>query len=159
MYRMYSNQFQILVYRQCTNVIETFSFGGGEHRLLNSINLLPPLNTRATCETTINVIINRLIIAARSWITRDLYEWVSNDAFPKTALQRRHNERDSVSNHGRHGCLLICLLRRRSKKNQSAASLSFVRGIHRWPVNSPHKGPATRKLFPLDDVIIVKRLK
>ena len=31
--------------------------------------------------------------------------------------------------------------RRRSKKHQSSASLAFVRGIHRWPVNSPHKGP------------------
>ena len=30
-------------------------------------------------------------------------------------------------------------------KVQSSASLAFVRGIHRWPVNSPHKGPVTRK--------------
>ena len=34
-------------------------------------------------------------------------------------------------------------------KHQSSASLAFVRGIHRWPMNSPHKGPGTRKLFPL----------
>ena len=27
-----------------------------------------------------------------------------------------------------------------------------MRGIHRWPVNSPHKGPVTRKMFPFDDV-------
>ena len=41
------------------------------------------------------------------------------------------------------------------RKHQSSASLAFVRGIHRWPVIFPHKGPATRKLFPaLDDVII-----
>ena len=39
-------------------------------------------------------------------------------------------------------------------KHQSSASLAFVRGIHRWPVNSPHKGPVTRKMFPCDDVII-----
>ena len=26
--------------------------------------------------------------------------------------------------------------------------------IHRWPVDSPHKGPVTRSTFPLDDVII-----
>ena len=26
------------------------------------------------------------------------------------------------------------------RKHQSSASLPFVRGIHRWPVNSPHKG-------------------
>ena len=25
--------------------------------------------------------------------------------------------------------------------HQSSSSLAFVRGIHRWPVNSPHKGP------------------
>ena len=24
----------------------------------------------------------------------------------------------------------------------------------RWPVNSPHKGPVTRKMFPFDDVIM-----
>ena len=40
------------------------------------------------------------------------------------------------------------------RKHQSSASLAFVRGIHRWPVNSLHKGPVTRKIFPFDDVII-----
>ena len=40
------------------------------------------------------------------------------------------------------------------RKHQSSASLAFVRGIHRWPVNSPHKGPVTRKMFPFDDVIM-----
>ena len=40
------------------------------------------------------------------------------------------------------------------RKHQSSASLGFVRGIHRWPVNSPHKGPVTRKMFPFDDVIM-----
>ena len=39
------------------------------------------------------------------------------------------------------------------RKHQSSASLAFVWGIHRWPVNSPHKGPVTRKMFPFDDVI------
>ena len=37
------------------------------------------------------------------------------------------------------------------RKHQSSASLAFVRGIHRWPVNSPHK---VRKMFPFDDVIM-----
>ena len=40
------------------------------------------------------------------------------------------------------------------RKHQSSASLAFARGIHRRPVNSPHKGPVTRKLFPFDDVIM-----
>ena len=37
---------------------------------------------------------------------------------------------------------------------QSSASLAFVRGIHRSPVDSPHKGPVTRKMFPFDEVIM-----
>ena len=36
------------------------------------------------------------------------------------------------------------------RKHQSPASLAFVRGIHRWPANFPHKGPVT-----FDDVIMV----
>ena len=40
------------------------------------------------------------------------------------------------------------------RKLQSSASLPFVWGIHRWPVNSPHKWPVTRKMFPFDDVIM-----
>ena len=41
------------------------------------------------------------------------------------------------------------------RKHQSSASLAFVRGIHRRPVNSPHKRPVTRKMFPLDDIIMI----
>ena len=40
------------------------------------------------------------------------------------------------------------------RKYQSSASLVFVWGIHRRPVNSPHKWPVTRKMFPFDDVIM-----
>ena len=40
------------------------------------------------------------------------------------------------------------------KKNQNSALLAFVRGIHRWPVDSLHKGPVTRKMFPFDHVIM-----
>ena len=39
-------------------------------------------------------------------------------------------------------------------KHQSSASLAFVRGINRWPVNSLHKGPVTQEMFPFDDVIM-----
>ena len=42
----------------------------------------------------------------------------------------------------------------RSGKHQSSASLAIVREIHWWPVNSPHKGPVTRKMFSFDDVIM-----
>ena len=40
------------------------------------------------------------------------------------------------------------------KTHKSSASLAFVRGIHNWPVNSPHKWPVTRKMFPFDAVIM-----
>ena len=40
------------------------------------------------------------------------------------------------------------------RKHQRPALLAFVRGIHRWPVNSPHKGPVTWKMIPFDDVIM-----
>ena len=45
------------------------------------------------------------------------------------------------------------------RKHQSSASLAFVRGIHRGPVNFPHKGPITRKMFPFDDVIMIWHAK
>ena len=41
------------------------------------------------------------------------------------------------------------------RKHKSSMSLAFVWGIHRWPVNSPHKGPVTRQMFPFDDVIML----
>ena len=39
------------------------------------------------------------------------------------------------------------------KTHQSSAPLAFVRGVHRWPVNSPHKGSVTRKMITFADVI------
>ena len=41
------------------------------------------------------------------------------------------------------------------RKHQSSASLAFVMGIHR-DLNSPHKWPVTRKIFPFDDAIMWK---
>ena len=66
------------------------------------------------------------------------------------SLQWRHNELDGVSNHQPHDCLPGT----DQRKHRSSASLAFVRGIHRWPVNSPHKGPVTWKMFPFDDFIM-----
>ena len=42
------------------------------------------------------------------------------------------------------------------RKHQNSASLAFVRGFHRWPVNSLHKWAVTRKMFPFDDVIMLR---
>ena len=40
------------------------------------------------------------------------------------------------------------------RKHQSSLSLAFVRAIHRWSVNSPHKWPVTWNAFPFGDVIM-----
>ena len=40
------------------------------------------------------------------------------------------------------------------RTHQTSASVAFLRGIHRWPVDSLRKGQVTRKIFPFDDVII-----
>ena len=71
------------------------------------------------------------------------------------ALSWRHNGRDSVSNHQPQGCLLNRLLRRRSKKTSKLRVTGLCVGNSPGPVNSPHKGPVTRKMFPFDDVIMV----
>ena len=36
-------------------------------------------------------------------------------------------------------------------------SLIFVRGIYQWPVDSPHKGPVTWKMFQFHDVIMTPK--
>ena len=40
------------------------------------------------------------------------------------------------------------------RKHHSSGSLAFVQGNHRRPVNSLHKGPVTRKMFPFGNVIM-----
>ena len=66
-------------------------------------------------------------------------------------LEWRHNEHNSVSNHQRLDCSGAD-----QRKYQISASLAFVRGIQRWPVNSPHKGPVTWKMFTFDVVVMYK---
>ena len=67
-------------------------------------------------------------------------------------LRWRHSGRDSVSHHQPHNCLLNHLFRRRSKKTSKLRVTGLCVGNSPGPVNSPHKGPVTRKMFPFDDV-------
>ena len=60
-------------------------------------------------------------------------------------LPWRQNGRDCVWNHQPHDCLLNRFFRRRSKKTSKFCVTGLCAG---WPVNSPHKGPVTRKMFP-----------
>ena len=61
------------------------------------------------------------------------------------SLHRRHNDHDGVSNHQPHGSLLNRLFRRRSKKTSKLRVTGLCVGNSPGPVNSPHKGPVTRK--------------
>ena len=75
----------------------------------------------------------------------------------QSSLQWRHNDHDSVSNHQPHGCLLNRLFKRRSKKTSKLRVTGLCVGNSPGPVNSPLKGPVTRKMFPFDDVIMLMR--
>ena len=71
------------------------------------------------------------------------------DCVGHVTLRWHHNERD--------GGTIVCsniYSGADQRKHQSSTSLAFVRGIQQWPVNSPHKGPVTQKMFPFDDVIM-----
>ena len=71
------------------------------------------------------------------------------------SLHWRHNDHDGVSNHQPRDCLLNRLFRRRSKKTSKLRVTGLCVGNSPGPVNSPHKGPVTRKMFPFDDVIMI----
>ena len=63
------------------------------------------------------------------------------------------------SNHWHLDCWLDQpFVQAQIKENISSTSLAFVRGIHRWPVDSPHKGPLTRELFPFNYFIIISSI-
>ena len=66
-------------------------------------------------------------------------------------LQWRHNERDAVSNHQPHDCLLNRLFRHRSKKISKLHVTGLCEGNSPVTGEFPHKGPVTRKMFSFDD--------
>ena len=54
-------------------------------------------------------------------------------------------------------CSAICSGADQSK-HQNSTWLAFVRGIHRWLVDSPNKEPVMQKMFPFDDVFMNLRM-
>ena len=109
--------------------------------------------------------------AGTSWQHVHRLDWCRNDSTLRQchaicytlyyrSLLWRHDERDGVSNHQLHDCYSNVYYNwgADQRKHQSSASLAFVRGIHRSPVNSPYKGPVTRKMFPFDDIIMYRAI-
>ena len=98
------------------------------------------------------------------WAKSEL--WVCDRAVPTagfnsksvtTTLRWRHNDHDVVSNHQPRGCLLNRLFTRRSKKTSKLRVIGPCAGNSPGTVNSPHKGPVTRKMLPFDDVIMTNQ--
>ena len=65
-----------------------------------------------------------------------MWSLIDGDSKRFISLERRHNERDGVSNHRHLSCLRNSLFRRKSKKTSKLRV-------------STHKGPVTRKCFHL----------
>ena len=101
-----------------------------------------------TIDLTIAAVISRFMCA--------YYKFTIQFGFQNRirSLRWRHNDHYSVSNHQPHGCLLNRLFRRRWKKTSKLRVTGLCVGNSPGPVNSPHKGPVTRKMFPFDDVIM-----
>ena len=107
--------------------------------LLNGISKSSPFyNCHGRIESNIAYSLTRIY----------LYQTVS------LALHWRHSDHDGVSNHQLHDYLLNRLFGRRSKKASKPRVTVLCVGNSPGPVNSPHKGPVTRKMFPFDDVIM-----
>ena len=81
-----------------------------------------------------------------------LLHW--SQVFHHTSLHWRHDGHDGVSNHQPRECLLNRLFGRISKKTSKFCVTGLCAGNSPVPVNSPHKGPVTRKMLPFDDVIM-----
>ena len=82
----------------------------------------------------------------RHWTVHSVYATCAFYGIGRCTLQWRHNERDGVSNHQGLDCLLNRLFRCRSKKTSKLRVTGLCEGNS--PVNSPHRGPLTRKMFP-----------
>ena len=88
------------------------------------------------------------------WVMNRILGQVQGVRSPSISLQWRHKQHDSVANHQRRARFLSTVSSGAYQRiHQSSGSLAVVKGIHRWLVNSPHKGPVTRhRWIPLTKV-------
>ena len=103
------------------------------------------LTKKAEYIKVVCLLVESIVHAQRSGVRKSI-------RFNNLALQWRYNGRHGVSNYQPHHCLLNRLFRRRSEKTSKLHVTGLCAGNS--PVNSPHKWPVTRKMFPFDDVIM-----
>ena len=91
----------------------------------------------------------RCYIKTNECVLRAIMNIITGTQHEMYTLQWHDNGRDGSSNHRRLDCFSAVCWGADQRKHQSSPSLSVVRGIHRLPVNSSHKGPETGKCFHL----------
>ena len=91
-------------------------------------------------------------VCACSWFSFLVFSDINNNSHPAVTLQWRHNGAMVSQITSLTIVYSTVYSGADQRKHQSSASLAFVWVIHRSPVNSPHKWPVTRKMFPFDDV-------
>ena len=78
------------------------------------------------------------------------------DAIPSTQFYMMTSSNGNIFLVTGHLCGEFTGHRWIPRTKASDASLVFMRRIQRWPMDSPHKEPATWKMFPVDDVFMIK---
>ena len=84
----------------------------------------------------------------------DMYLLFLKDVHCTLQIKVTSHDHYDISNHWQLDCLFNCLFRLALKTCQSPHNWPFVRGIHQSLVDSPHKGPVTRKAFPCRYIIM-----
>ena len=122
--------------------------------LTDDVNMATPLKAMAYNSTPV------VYLDGVCWTNTQVLIFCTVNITPRSMfpLQWRHSEPDCVSNHQSHDCLLNRLFRRRSKKISKLRVTGLCAGNSPGPVNFPHKGPVTRKMFPFDNVIMQDQL-
>ena len=85
-----------------------------------------------------------------------LIQWCAEqDDKIRISLQWRHNERDGVSTHQPHHCLLNRLFRSRSKKTSKLHVTGLCAGNSPLTGEFPAQMASNAEMFPFDDVIML----
>ena len=102
--------------------------------------------------------VSKMVRKSKMHIYIDCEFWIWSVSYIcHSPLHRRHNGHDGVSITSITIVYSTVYSGAYQSKHQSSASLAFVRGIHRWAVNSPQKWPVVRKMFHLRTPILRSR--
>ena len=123
------------------------------HLITVPADVLPPNAARPSADTVMTILVH-MFCSKCIWLSMITYHLIGPDDIMKTALQWRHNDHNGISNNRPHSFFLTRLYMRWSKKTPKLHVTGLCEGNSPGPANSLHKGPVTRKMFPIDDVIM-----